>query len=170
MEHPRRARVVHRMKKTLLLATVVLMAVITPGCSLRTLYIPDWNSRPYKPKPHIGRNMVQTFYGTAYQVCADRSHSEFGSDLRGLHAHLVSRAMVDGVIDEGDRLLVYTDGASKVYSTTNLRNIVTIQFPAGLGGHTVRFQWVDVAGREKAAAETYVSVWGCLPEGDLALR
>lgn len=99
---------------------------------------------------------LQLIYGTAYQRCADLKDKDFPQP----HAHLTFRAVAPQA-KPGDTLTFLVANKAVTFDAT--LGLVNFNFPAGLGGHTVRVEWRTSSGELVRSGEMFVSVWLCDP-------
>ncbi len=99
---------------------------------------------------------VDVTYGMNYQLCAERDKEEPKP-----HSHVRLFASVEGApIEKGDTLVfVLGNGHQVVFDLRS--GIFTLDFPAGLGSHTVDIEWRDVSGKVKTRSQALFSVWDC---------
>ena len=117
--------------------TLVALAVALSSCAI-----------------HTSVPRVDVIYGSAYQTCAVK-HSDFPEP----HAHLTVRGLAVPNPVEGDTIEVMI--SDRVVTFRADHGMVSVQFPAGLGGHDVNFIWKGADGSEKGRGWAYLSVWNC---------
>lgn len=87
----------------------------------------------------------------AYQVCA-QPHDDF----KQKHRHVKFFFLVHG---EGVNLAVTVNDTTRFDFVTS--QVTALEYPAGIGVHTIHAVLQGQDGKMLAEAETVVSVWGC---------